>query len=429
MQLYRRSRRCLSVVLPPVLGVCACEHPPPAGLTSGLTIRDSADIRIVENRAPVWDSADFWTVEAEPEFVIGGSSDILRSVDDASHLLWRITSVASLSDGRVVMLSQGGDHRVLVFERSGALSESFGREGRGPGEFSAPQHLQVLPGDTIAVWDYMFDAVSYFDPSGTLLRERPIDLGAVFAATRTSTQDPPETVHLPLPDGSFLVVVRHSNFEMPSEGEIYRIPVAYLRIESDYTVDHFGWWEGMEFLHLAPPAWIPIVPFPARSIVAAGGSPLSVYVTNGDHGDRYEVHQFSESGGLRRIFRRPVEPIPITRRELEEWIAFHKASIPQSQLVSEGWRAWEVAMSALPPRGFQPSVTDLLVDREGYLWVHDGASEWSVFDPDGRWLGTLGIPQGSIEWIGKDLILGVQRDLDSGVEAVVGYRLNRRGRS
>ena len=103
------------------------------------------------------------------------------------------------------MLTPEGDHKVLVFEPSGRLSASFGHRGRGPGEFNYPMRLQVLQGDTIAVWDFMFGPVYYFDPSGKLLRERRIDLGALIAATRTGNQHPGETVHRPLPDGSFLI--------------------------------------------------------------------------------------------------------------------------------------------------------------------------------------------------------------------------------
>ena len=56
--------------------------------------------------------------------------------------------------------------KVLVFEPSGALSASFGRKGRGPGELNYPLHLRVLEGDTIVVWDYMSGPIYHYDPSG-----------------------------------------------------------------------------------------------------------------------------------------------------------------------------------------------------------------------------------------------------------------------
>ena len=69
------------------------------------------------------------------------------------------------------------------------------------------------------------------------------------------------------------------------------------------------------------------------------------------------------------------------------------------------------------------------MDPEGYLWVMDqrGATtdEWSVFDQDGRWLGTVTLPSGRVTWIG-DVVLTVRTDPDTDVETVKGYRLNRR---
>ena len=86
-------------------------------------------------------------------------------------------------------------------------------------------------------------------------------------------------------------------------------------------------------------------------------------------------------------------------------------------------------MGELPPREYRPPIVGLLVDSEGYLWVADrkdpATSEWSVFDPAGRWLGTLEVPLKRVEWIGEDLILGVNEDADTGVEVVEGYRLSR----
>ena len=69
------TRTCM-LAWAPVLSVSACDRPasqpqPTEPQTVGVTIRDSAGIQIVENRAPVWDSADFWTVDPEPNASCG----------------------------------------------------------------------------------------------------------------------------------------------------------------------------------------------------------------------------------------------------------------------------------------------------------------------------------------------------------------------
>ena len=163
------------------------------------------------------------------------------------------------------------------------------------------------------------------------------------------------------------------------------------------------------------------MPFPFEVHLAAGDSPLSVYVTNSD---RYEVHQFSATGALQRIVRRTADPIPITPEDIEEWKEDFERRNGEAN-----WNAWDQAMAELPAREFRPPIAGLLVDSEGYLWVTDRmdrtTSEWSVYDPAGRWLGTLEVPLQRVEWIGEDLILGINVDPDTGVEVVEGYRLSR----
>ena len=401
----------------------ACGQPPAEPLTQDVVVRDSAGIEIVENHAPVWDSTEFWTVDPEPEIIWGGLG---APPGDSAHLVYGVRGVAPLSDGRVAMLSPMGDRKVLVFEPSGRLSVAFGREGRGPGEFHYPMGFQVLPGDTIVVWDQMFDAVDYFNPSGRLLRERRIDLGAVMAAVRTDERVPGESVHQPLPDGSFLMNVYRSDWQRPEEeGAIYRRPKGYVRVDTLYTAYSFGWWRHYERFWWPDESVNDQVPFPAGSVAIAGSDPLVVYISDGD---RYEIHQFSPTGALRRIIRRTVDPVPLSDDDLKQWKESAASVYP-----SLDWGRWERRTDGrLSGRHF-PAIVVLRMDTSGYLWALDhardeGRREWSVFNPEGRWLGTVVLPETGVGWIGEDAILGSRSDVDTGVQTVERYRLDRRGR-
>ena len=401
------------------LAAVACEHDTAPIPTSGFAITDSAGIPIIENYAPDTDSGEFWTVDSEPEFVIGEYSGLVEAANDSSHLLWGVMGAAPLSDGRVVVVS-GSNKIVLVFEKSGALSSVFGREGHGPGEFAmGPEHLQVLPGDTIVVWDSGFRRVNYFDPSGTLLKERHIDLGAVIEATRATEYSPPETVAQPLLDGSFLVEMHPRDWHTPDHGVASHVPVHYARMDSGYTVSSFGWWAGSEYLS-SPPSVPWLLPYAARSMIAAGGTPLLVYATNGDD---YEIRQFSEIGELQRVLRRTEPPPnPLTRGKIQEHREANEAVSPAFD-----WASWERIVADLPPR-YEPAIYSLMVDSAGYLWVADRGSSrgrWSVFSPEGRWLGAMRLPRGAIQWIGSDLLILSTIDPDLGIETIAGYRLNR----
>ena len=414
--------RLRSLILPMAVTVAvACEREAVPTPAAGFVARDSSGVRIVENYAPERDSGEYWTVDPDPEFVIGGYTGLFGAANDSSHLVWGVMGAAPLSDGRVAVIS-GSNKIVLVFERSGALYSAFGREGEGPGEFAVgPQHLQVLPGDTIVVWDAGFRRVNYFDPSGTLLKERHLDVGAVMEATGTPDQWPPETTSQPLPDGSFLVEMYRRDSKTPDHGAVYREPIHFARMDSGYAVHSFGWWAGREYLS-TPPSVAFFVPDAARSMIVAGGHPLLVYATDGDD---YEIRQFSDTGMLQRVLRRTAPPRrPLTRSRIQEIREANEALSP-----AWDWPAWERMVAELPPRQ-SPAITALTVDSAGYLWVADRSTSedgkrWSIFSPQGRWLGTVLLPLGAIQWIGNDLLIISTIDPDLGIETIAGYRLNR----
>ena len=76
-----------------------------------------------------------------------------------------------------------------------------------------------------------------------------------------------------------------------------------------------------------------------------------------------------------------------------------------------------------------PTFRRLATDTEHNLWVEeyrrpgDDVPSWSVFDPDGHFLGMVTGPEGlNVTDIGADYMLGIVRD-DMEVERVVMYAL------
>ena len=136
----------------------ACDRPPAeqdmAGGSAPFTVEDSAGIEIVENHAPQHPPGQFWTIDAEPEIVLGGvgarPGEDQAAGQDAAQLIWEVVGIARLEDGRVAVLSQGND-QLYLFEPSGELSATIGRRGEGPGEFTQPEALHYLAPDTLVV--------------------------------------------------------------------------------------------------------------------------------------------------------------------------------------------------------------------------------------------------------------------------------------
>ena len=189
---------------------CDAARSPSRTPTGGetVTIRDSAGVEIVENHDTERARGQFWTLDPEPEFVLGGSE--VRPVagrDDRGGRILYVRGLARLVDGRIAVLSEG-NHQLFIFESSGKLSKAIGGRGEGPGEFSRPVRMQYLPPDTLAVWDQWMGPVTYFDTAGVVMKRRPIDLGKVLAAVPGASYESPT---IPLPDGSFVVTVRRKD--------------------------------------------------------------------------------------------------------------------------------------------------------------------------------------------------------------------------
>lgn len=423
-----------------------CDRPSPgteAGSPAGFTVRDSAGIEIVENHAPEYPPGQFWTLDAEPEIVLGGGAGGGKAPpggaafqDDPAQLIWRVVGIARLEDGRVAVLSQG-NQQLYLFEPSGELSTVIGRRGEGPGEFDRPQLLQYLAPDTLVVWDYWFAPASYFDTGGALLRERSIDLLKLMARVPGTTA---ESHVIPFVNGSFVVLGGEEPTSPPPAGAFYRPPVDLSLVDSMYSAQPLGSWAVWQL-------WIPqatahrddahLMILLVDLHIATGGDPPSIYI--GD-GERNDIYQFSQEGRLLRIIRRAAGPVPVSDRGHESWLATLEALDGGVSEDAFGM-SWEDLSRGMPRREAYPAVAGLAVDADGHLWVREWSpaetgmpDQWSVFSPEGRWLGVVrGVPdlflchqRWSPCWVDRDFLLAVRRD-ELGVERVEGYRIRRDG--
>ena len=394
-----------------MLAIAACE---PSGLEDprgvaergASSVHDSSGVSIIVNHAPKWSGEHGWQVSREPAISVGGLSG------SAGHLIWRAAAAARMEDGSFAILARGPG-QLLIVDRQGSLVRAIGRPGQGPGDLTEPWHLQYSAGDSLVFWDKDFGPVSSFDRDGDLIDWRRIDLERALVPLRFGGG---ASVVAPLPDGSFVggagVRAHGAGPYHAPPGVVHRGSAAVVRVRADYTADTLGVYgsQGVVRVEVAPGEPAQTFPqlFPTQWSVAWDDDPLSIYLSNGDPDG---IRVFSEEGDLKRIIRVDADPLPVTqedRSEMMTWIAEQNSTTP------EGRAAWNGILAQLPEQEGHPPMTALIVDRTGHLWARDRQgrfdSEWSVFDPSGRWLGRMRLPLTALYDIGSDFILGLAQD-------------------
>ena len=146
--------------------------------------------------------------------------------------------------------------------------------------------------------------------------------------------------------------------------------------------------------------------------------------------DRYEISFRDAEGRVRRILRRDVPPREIDEAMRAEYVA---ASIDEEvQRTGDEGRAR--ARQRFEEATFAetlPVFSRAFVDADQRLWVAEfpwpsesaPPSEWSVFSPDGAWLGDVSAPPGArLLHARGDAVLAVWRDA-SDVQYVQVHRL------
>jgi hypothetical protein len=399
--------RAAGLVLLPALAACGGD-----ARAAGPVVRDSAGVRIVENAAPAWKEGEGWRLAAEPALDVG-------MVDGPpEYQFGRVTGAVRLPDGTVVVADDQGKH-LRYFDRAGRHVRTVGREGGGPGEFKAVGSLSAR-GDSVIVGDHDNRRVSVFAPDGSLVRSIPLDAGGAES--------------FPLLVGAFgdgsVLVSSGNSFDGGSRGGVTRDSITYLRLApAGGAPRELGRFTGSEMFVQSGGGAVMVGPR------AFGRSSEVATVPDGfffGSSDRYEIGRYDASGRLLRLVRRPQAPRAVTPADVERFKEMRRKQAAESR----GGRFRQLQERSLAAMSYpetMPAHGDLLVDRAGNLWVSefrvtpDDPGSWTVFDPEGRMLGTVATPaRFRVFDIGDDYVLGVWRD-DVDVEHVRMFTLEKPG--
>lgn len=417
-------------VVTALIGLAACEFDSAAdrGSRARSTVRDSAGIVIVESRAPVWTDEEQWSVGQDPLFV-------LRAFDDSDqNRLLDPTSIDVDARGRIIVGdgNQVGWDAVLVYDSAGKFLFQAGRSGRGPGEFGQLWWASAYRGDSIVAFDMSGDQLSIFSPEGRFVR---------------SLRTPNLTVPRP-PEGTYgYTAGADAAF---GDGDFLAYPSGLLDIEKGPGP---AWYKHLLLkLSATGEAWDTLGTFEISQQFWTGTrqdqywfAPIAVAAVGHDvlyfgRGDSFQVEVYDAGGRMTRIVRRSHQPRAVTdelRNQLKTWYLDRAKSSPRMN--DQMLERMRQSVEAAPFAETLPPYSAMLLDPTGHLWVeefrwivHDerqpiaGPTHWSVFDPEGVWLGNVEMPADFIlRKVAEHRVYGFVID-EVGVKEVYAHSLDRR---
>jgi hypothetical protein len=374
-------------------------------------VRDSAGIRIVQNEAPAWKKGEEWTVDAEPVADLGVADG------DEHQQFGRVADAVRLSDGTLLVADEQAQE-IRAFDAQGRYLRTMGRAGGGPGEFQGLMGLHLLPGDTVAAYDYQGPRISFFAPGGAFVRSvtlQPLD-GKV----------PPRPLGF-LGDGRMVVTQLYNPEFNPSTRPSRDTVSLAVYSAAGAQASSLGRVPGEEMVTIAGGSGPNTMmmretpPFGLSTSFAVRGSGLLV-------GDpvRYELVERRPDGAVARLIRRAGAREPVTQADRDAVMERRREGLtdPRFRQLQEQL----IKNTTFPEH--KPFFTALGVDPAGNVWVQrpsdpDADTPWDLFDGEGRLLGTVTTPAGlRVTQFGADFVVGTWRD-ELDVEHVRVHRIQK----
>jgi len=381
--------------LPALAGACTAEGRAAARWSGTMDTLPSGQVVVHNTAQPLWPEGSEWQVVEELRIgtVDGDGPEVFGSINtmDADPL------------GRIwVFDSQAQELR--VFGADGAHVRTIGRRGGGPGEFAQVTKVELAPDGDIWVMDPQNNRISVFDTAGTYVGDRHAAGGFII---------------LPWP-GRFDTSGRYYA-PIPRTGERFRIGM--LRYDSQLTP--------MDTLD------VPRDPVQRESFSSPDGRMMAGVPYQGGLtwrlspagtiwamlSDQYRLFELTPSGDTLRTVTREFTALPVTAADRDQ------ARENMKWFTDQGG---PVDWSRLPDS--KPATETLYFDDRGNVWVVPVTEEadrrrlLDVFDPEGRFLGTVRLPfqlaQSAFPVFRDSVVWAVARD-DLDVPWVVKARIVR----
>jgi hypothetical protein len=371
------------------------------------TVEDSAGVQLVKNTlTPLWGEGDAWTLE--DVMTIG------EAAGDPDYQFGNIPAggIAVAGDGRIYIVDQQAQH-LKVFSPEGVYEKTIGQPGSGPGEFG-PGVGPVLVGraDTLIVPDLGNQRVNVMKSDGS----DPASFRMSFERGIPARWDM-------LGDKDLVYQLRSLNLPNTEQRDTLD-----LIVRADYTgaiVDTIMTPRRGETLTFTDEGQPRRMIFSAEPVWSVVGDDAIAFAVN----DVFRISVFDAAGELTRVISLPLERQAVTEADNDlffetlERLATEQGLPPQQIEIilstfnlADNFPAFLQMMpgpdeSLWVQRVQQPS---LLTAEEQETWnpqLDLGATEWDIFDSEGRYLGVVDMPHRfqPVTFQG-DLVYGIWRD-------------------
>jgi hypothetical protein len=336
------------------------------------------------------------------------------------------------------------------YDARGTWLRSAGRSGEGPGEFQQLYRMRKITGDSLMALNPA-SLTSIFSPEGTFVRRFDLDpipgrgnlwwAGALSDGTMVGfSLQRKGTIVRPARDDA-----HEAYYDIPEQPPFYRDSLLYMLFTMEgQLIDSIGELPGQ---------------FLGENQVYAPNAAHTVRDDMFYHspGDRVEIRAFRSMWGqqhqssiesasqppppirLERIIRSaPPRDVRLTDEMKERH--FDGERRRYAEFRARGVNALDEASlnRRLEATPFPPTIpahgNRMYADPVGNLWLQEyvldqsAGQRWMVFDPDGRWLGSVETPADfALNEVGSDYVLGVWSDsLD--VQHIRMYRIEKNQR-
>lgn len=354
-----------------------------------------------------------WTVDPNPRTVL------LATRDDGEPRFGGISWATRLRDGALV-IADGYDLAVRIFEPDGSERSRFGRSGRGPGEFVTIGWVGRCGGENLLVWDFALARLTELHPERGYLRSWTHPL-ARSSRQRACASDGTLAFSGPLnrTDES-----RPAAVGTASNGLAYRIWIDSLDVHVYGRAGDLRWTWPRAYLTESISGTFPdgsggatSRPLGAQARLAFAGSTLVLVDPAAG------VARMRGPDGRERSHVLPRQAGPVSAADYSAHLELQLRQVPVS--------AWErfrsLAHAVAPPAQYPPAV-DALGDARGLVWLtlpstRGSGTELLAIDSAGVLVARLRLPSaGKVLEIGDDYVLVRQESAD-GEQSLLVYGL------